>query len=64
MPRIRHSTGAAAHPSQLPLATPNRPHEPPQSQPAEPYSSTAPKMWQDSWANTRSMLSGPQPSFS
>jgi hypothetical protein len=46
------------------LHTPNQPHAPPQSQPEPAHPSTAPKMWQRSWAKTRSMLSGPHPSFS
>ena len=62
--RIRHDTPPlVAQFSQLWLATPNRPQLPPQVQPLLAYSSGQLKMWPVSWAKTRSMLSGPQPSF-
>ena len=62
--RIRQPTPPApAQFSQLLFGSPNRPQEPPQSQPLDAYSSGQPKMWPDSCAKTRSMLSGPQPSL-
>ena len=47
--------------TQLLLGTARWPLVVPQAH--EPYSSAAPKMWHDSWANTRLMLSAPQPSL-
>lgn len=46
--------------SQLMLGRPKTPQEPPHSHRANAYSSGAPKMWQDSRAKTRSILSAPQ----
>ena len=64
LPFIRQGTPPPpAQFSQLPLAMPKRPQPPPQLQPLLAYSSGQPKMCPVSWANTRSMLSGPQPSL-
>ena len=61
---IRHSTGVVVHDRQFPFGSRNQPNLAVHEQLAEAYSSGAPKMWPLSWAKTRSMLSGPQPSLS
>src|SRR5690606_13902795 len=64
LPFIRHGTPpSAAQFSQLPLASPYRPKAPPHVHLLSAYSSGQPKMCPVSCANTRSMLSGPQPSL-
>src|SRR6188472_2493402 len=60
---MRQSANAGAHDWQFPFGSRNHPNLVVHEQLLDVYSSGQPKMWPVSWVKTRSMLSGPQPSF-